>query len=190
MNTLLIFLHLMATCIAVGVLLIQDVALARAHGKPLTQREITELKLSATRVSLALVALWATGIALVVNGYLGHPDYLLNEKLWAKVTVVLVLTLNGVLLHFYTFPRITTESGLRGLKFNEKTLVALSGSVSSVSWLFACFLGIARPWSFTVNYGSIMLIYSGLMMIAFVVACQCIKSFSKSSLMVEEKPLA
>ena len=186
MNTLLVFLHLLATCIAVGVLLIQDVALARAHGKPLTESEISELKLSATRVSLALVALWVSGTALVIQGYLGHPDYILNEKLWAKITVVLVLTLNGVLLHYYTFPRITAGSGLCGLKAREKTLIALSGSASSISWLFACFLGIARPWSFTISYSSVMLIYIGLMTIAFVVAYQCINSFSKGTLVIKE----
>jgi hypothetical protein len=81
LTTLLIFIHLLATCIAVGVLLIQDFSLARAQGKPLAKPEIVELKLSATRVSYALVALWVSGIALVATGYLGHPDYVLNEKL-------------------------------------------------------------------------------------------------------------
>jgi hypothetical protein len=190
LNTLLLFSHLLATCIAVGVLLIQDIALARAQGKALSKIEITELQLSAKRVSIALVALWISGIALVTQGYLGHPDYLLNEKLWAKITVVFVLTINGIILHYYSFPRITTSNGLSDLTFSEKTLVALSGSVSSMSWLFACFLGIARPWNFTASYSSMMLIYISLIAVAFIVACQCINYFSKSNVMIEEKRIA
>jgi hypothetical protein len=190
LTTLLVFIHLLATCIAVGVLLIQDFSLARAQGKPLAKPEIVELKLSATRVSFALVALWVSGIALVTNGYLGHPDYVLNEKIWAKITVVFVLSLNGLLLHYYAFPLITTGKGLNGLKLSQKTLIALSGSVSSTSWLFACYLGIARPWNFSITYGSMMLIYFSLIVITFVVACQCIKSFSKGDELIAEKKIA
>jgi hypothetical protein len=190
LTTLLIFIHLLATCIAVGVLLIQDFALARAQGKPLAKPEIVELQLSATRVSYALVALWVSGIALVATGYLGHPDYVLNEKLWAKITVVFVLSLNGFILHYYAFPLMTTGKGLNGLRLSEKTLIALSGSISSTSWLFACYLGIARPWSYSITYGSMMLIYFSLIAITFVVACQCIKSFSKTDELIAEKHIA
>src|SRR5688572_23766600 len=94
-NTLLVYIHLLAACVAVGILLTQDYALARSQGKPLTTIEMAELKLNAHRVSIALSLLWITGIALVVNGYLGHPDYIINEKLWAKISVVAILTLNG-----------------------------------------------------------------------------------------------
>src|SRR5687767_12397887 len=133
LNTLLVFLHLLATCIAVGILLIQDFSLARTHGRPLSRMEINELQLSASRVCNALIVLWITGIALVADGYLGHPDYVLNEKLWAKITVVVILTFNGVLLHYFAFPRITTSDGISNLTSTEKVLIAFSGSASTIS---------------------------------------------------------
>lgn len=190
LNTLLVFLHLLATCIAVGILLIQDFALARTHGRPLSRTEINELQLAASRVCNALIVLWITGVALVVDGYLGHPDYVLNEKLWAKITVVVILTLNGVILHHYAFPRITTSDGISNLTSTEKALIAFSGSASSISWLFACYLGIARPWNFTTSYGLMMLIYFSLMGIGFLIAYQCITYFSKSNEMIEEENIA
>jgi uncharacterized membrane protein len=190
LSTFLVFLHLLATCIAVGILLIQDIALIRTHGRPLSKPEIAELQLSASRVCHALIALWITGLAIVLNGYLGHPDYVLNEKLWAKITVVLILTLNGVFLHYYAFPRITTGEGINNLKLTEKTLVALSGSVSSVSWLFACYLGIAKTWSFSASYESMMLIYFSLVTISFIIGYLCITYFSKSTMMIKEENIA
>lgn len=190
LNTFLVFLHLLATCIAVGILLIQDFALARTHGRPLSRSEIADLQLSASRVCNALIVLWITGLAIVLNGYLGHPDYVLNEKLWVKITVVFILTLNGVVLHYYAFPRITTGEGISNLKLTEKTLVALSGSVSTTSWLFACYLGIARSWSFSTSYASMMLIYFSLATTGFIIGYLCITYFSKSTLMIEEENIA
>jgi hypothetical protein len=37
MKTLIVFAHLLAACIAVGVLLMQDLALAYSRGKPLSR---------------------------------------------------------------------------------------------------------------------------------------------------------
>jgi uncharacterized membrane protein len=184
-NTLLVYIHLLAACVAVGILLIQDYALARSQGKPLTTIEMAELKLSAHRVSLALSLLWITGIALVVNGYLGHPDYIINEKLWAKISVVAILTLNGFFLHHFCFPRLCTDAGINKLSLREKILLALSGSLSTTSWLFACYLGIARPWSYSIEYSQMMMIYACLIATAFIIACQCLWYFSRAEAITE-----
>ena len=184
-NTLLVYIHLLAACVAIGILLIQDYALARSQGKPLTELEMVELKLSAHRVSLALALLWITGIALVVNGYLGHPDYIINEKLWAKISVVMVLTLNGFFLHYFCFPRLCTGTGINKLTLREKILLAFSGSLSTTSWLFACYLGIARPWNYSIEYSQMMTIYLCLIATAFVTACQCLWYFSRAETITE-----
>lgn len=184
-NTLLVYLHLLAACVAVGILLIQDYALARTQGKALTTPEMIELKISAHRVSLALVLLWITGIALVVNGYLGHPDYIINEKLWAKISVVTILTLNGFLLHYFCFPRLCIGTGINKLALSEKLLLAFSGSLSTTSWLFACYLGIARPWSYSIEYNQMMTIYLCLVATAFITACQCLWYFSRAEAITE-----
>lgn len=101
MKTLIVYIHLIAACIAIGILLIQDLALAKSLGKPLSKTAIQELSKSADVMFVALVALWVSGLTLVVMGYLDNPQqYLFNEKLWAKYTVVSILTINGLLLHF------------------------------------------------------------------------------------------
>lgn len=169
MKTLIIYVHLIAACVAVGILLIQDLALAKTAGRALPSQAIDELKRAAKIISLALIVLWLSGLTLVAIGYADNPqEYLLNQKLWAKFTVVGILTLNGIALHHFSFPRVVSSRGILGLGNIEKTLVIFTGVVSSVSWLFACYLGIARPWNHTVNYSFVMVVYF------FLVAPACI----------------
>jgi hypothetical protein len=178
MKTLIVYAHLLAACLAVGILLIQDLAIARGKGNPLSSPDIENLKQSAGIILFALVALWCSGLLLVFMGYQDNPQqYLANQKLWAKFTVVILLTLNGVVLHFYSFPRITSRVGLLGLSTFEQILVALSGVISSVSWLYACYLGIARSWNYTVGYGYVMFIYSIPIILGFIVSCEVLRSF-------------
>ncbi len=163
MKTLIVYVHLIAACVAVGILLMQDLVLAKTGGKPMSVYNIKELKRAAGIISIALGVLWASGLTLVLVGYLESPqEYFLNQKIWAKFTVVAVLTINGIVLHHFSFPRVASDRGVLGLSKIEKTLVILTGCVSTVSWLFACYLGIARGWNFTLDYSFIMFIYLGL----------------------------
>lgn len=176
MKTLLVYAHLLAACVSVGILLIQDSALAKSRGKALSASAIKDLTKSAEIMFVALVALWITGLTLVVLGYLENPQqYLMNEKLWAKFTVVSVLTLNGIALHYFSFPRVTSRRGLLGLPTVEQILVTITGAISSTSWLFACYLGIARPWNYTADYSYVMFIYAGLLIAAIIVAGEVLR---------------
>lgn len=181
MKTLIVYAHLLAACVAVGLLLIQDLALAKTRGGRLSDSAVRELTKAADIMFIALVLLWISGLALVLLGYLENPQqYLLNEKLWAKFTVVSVLTVNGIALHYFSFPRVISTRGLLGQPSVDQVLVALTGAVSSVSWLFACYLGIARPWNYTVDYSYVMFIYSGLLVCVFIVAGEVLRGMRKN----------
>jgi hypothetical protein len=181
MKTLIVYAHLLAACVSIGILVIQDLAIALSRGNPLSANAVQELKKSAEIVAVALVVLWLSGLTLVLLGYLDNPQqYLFNQKLWAKFNVVAVLTINGIFLHYYSFPRVTSVKGILGLPKVEQILVALTGAVSSVSWFFACYLGIARPWNYTVEFSFIMAIYGGLIAVAFIVACEVLRGLRKA----------
>jgi hypothetical protein len=181
LKTFIVYAHLLAACIAVGILLIQDLALAKSKGSTLSATAVKDLTKSAEIMFMALIVLWISGLTLVLLGYLDNPQqYLMNEKLWAKFTVVSVLTLNGIALHYFSFPRVTSRKGLLGLPTFEQILVTLTGALSSVSWLFACYLGIARPWNYTVDYSFIMFIYTGLLVGAFIVAGEVLRAMRRS----------
>ncbi|WP_039916351.1 hypothetical protein [Cellvibrio mixtus] len=180
LKTLIVYAHLLAACVAIGILLIQDLALAKSKGARLSETAIRELTKSADIMFMALVVLWISGLALVLVGYIDNPQqYLFNEKLWAKFTVVSVLTLNGIALHYFSFPRMISSRGLLGQPAIEQILMALTGAISTVSWLFACYLGIARNWNYTVDYSFVMFIYSGLLICAFIVAGEVLRGMRK-----------
>lgn len=177
MKTLLVYAHLLAACVSVGILLLQDLALAKTRGNPLPEKMVNDLRTAADIMFAALVILWISGLVLVIVGYLDAPQqYLMNPKLWAKFTVVSILTLNGLLLHYFSFPRVVSHTGLLGRSPLEQSLIAATGAISSTSWLFACFLGIARPWNYTAQYEFVMLIYAALVIGAVIVACKIMHS--------------
>lgn len=177
MKTLIVYVHLIAACVAVGILLMQDLVLAKTGGKPLSEIAVKELQQAAKIISLALGVLWASGLTLVLIGYIDNPqEYLMNQKLWAKFTVVAVLTVNGVVLHHFSFPRVVSSGGILGLGKIEKVLVMLTGCISTTSWLFACYLGIARAWNYTVEYSFVMFVYLGLVGAACIAGCAMISN--------------
>jgi len=169
MKTLVVYVHLLAACVAVGSLLLQDIGLWLARARELTEREIEDLKKTIGVISIALILLWISGIALVAIGYISNPEiYLTNEKLWAKFAVVVILTVNGFILHRITFPKFKAGTVFLSLPSSDSMTVVLTGSISTVTWLFACFLGIARPWNYTLDFGSIMALYAGILFFVFV----------------------
>ena len=181
LKTFIVYAHLLSACVAVGILLIQDLALAKSKGTPLSTTAVKDLTKSAEIMFMALIALWMSGLTLVLIGYIDNPqEYLMNPKLWAKFTVVAILTLNGILLHYFSFPRVTSRRGLLGLPTLEQILVTLTGALSTVSWLFACYLGIARNWNYTTDYSFVMFIYSGLVICAFIVAGEVLRMMRRA----------
>ena len=101
-RAILIYAHLLAFAAAVAAIAFGDFAIFAG------QRVNTALLKQSTRiVSLALAALWMTGLGkiwldtqFVIDAIAGKP------KLLAKLAAVSRLSLNGVLLHRLAFPRI------------------------------------------------------------------------------------
>ncbi len=96
-KTVLLYLHLLATCAAIGTILLTDLRLmAKAAG----YRVLLEPpeRFEARIVTGALVLLYITGAVIVYMGVASHPDYLANQKLQAKLVLVALLTLNGLLI--------------------------------------------------------------------------------------------
>lgn len=133
----LLFLHLLLFAYAIVQVLSADFDLIRA--KPL---DTATLMILEKRVGIVLIGLWLTGAGLVVLEVKGDLALLIGQpKLAAKLLVVAVLTLNGLALHWLAFPRI------RAPRENPRrcaVICSVLGSISTVSWLYAAFIGSAR----------------------------------------------
>lgn len=84
-------------------------------------------------------------------------------KLLAKLTVVVVLSVNGYYLHTRFFERL----GERVPRFRRTVnLTALMAALSGASWMFAAFLGLAKPLGKLFTYSDFMTLYSTILLLA------------------------
>jgi hypothetical protein len=133
----LLYAHIIAFSLAFATILKEDVRLLRAK-----RIDSASLLASAKLVKWLLLALWVTGIPMVMMDVGTDISLLLSKpKLVAKLIVVGVLTLNGILLHLAVFPLVT---GKPRNPAKAAAIAATLGAVSTTSWFYASFLGAAR----------------------------------------------
>ena len=170
LKMLLVYVHLLASCIALGRVLLADHKLWNWRKEALDQAKLEYLEETRKIATLALLALWGSGLLLVLQGYLLEGTaYLLNQKLWAKVAVVALLTLNGGLLHRVGFPLLQKAPSVL-LPGSDRGRLALLGAFSMSGWLFAAFLGVARAWNHVMPCLHVMGVFTAFALLACAVA--------------------
>ena len=148
--TFFVFLHLIATCAAIGTIVVTDMRLA---AKLMDYRVVIPRpeRFETVMVTVSLVLLYVTGIVLIAMSLTERPDYLANGKLQAKLVLVGLLTLNAWILHFMAFPILALSRPVSQWTRSQWLTVAASVSLSNSLWFFCAFLGVARPWNFKVS---------------------------------------
>jgi hypothetical protein len=149
LKLLILYVHLLATCTALGVIIATDLRLLSKLATP-GLRIAPPNKYVEGLVAGALVTLFITGGGLIWLGLLERSDYLLNPKLVAKLFLVALLTANALVLHRYTFPLLGRQLPIAAWRFADRLRVALPVALSNSLWMFSAFLGIARPWNFSM----------------------------------------
>ena len=103
--------------------------------------------------------------------YFNTPEKLANPKIWAKVSIVVILTINGVLLHHYVLPVLQENIGknlLNAVSRKARNWMLLVGSVSFVSWVFPVLLGSSKALNFSVPAIEILFVYGIVLLVCFV----------------------
>ncbi|WP_148219220.1 hypothetical protein [Azospirillum sp. B510] len=138
----------------------------------------------AKQIAWLLAILWLSGLGLIALGPgLSVQALTGSPKILAKLTVVFVLTGNGLLLHNIAFPALSGER--RALPPVMLSLCLVLGAVSTTSWLFAGLIGAARVVAPLLNYQHYMAAYTGAMAIGVLVAL-----FAVRPLMLRHFPLS
>ena len=167
----IVYLHLIACCVAIGLVLTSDIAMVKQLIKadPTERLDSQHLSDLQKTVSRALLALWITGAAIIaLDASLKGWGYLANPKLQSKVVIVMLLTLNGFALHKYVLPLVQNAGSLLKLSFHQRMLAIFTGAVSGVSWFYAAMLGIGRPLNWKYSLGEILAAYPVLIAGGFV----------------------
>lgn len=173
-HTILIMAHVLGTALGLGGATISDLLFFRATRDGRFEAKEWEIMKLLSRV------IWA-GITLAILSGIGFlfeyamtPEkvgLLENDKIWAKMTIVLVIALNGVFLHRKLFPIFESMvEGTRGAsKFPKSmTMIFTSGAISITSWYAVFLMGTWRGLNFTLTYGQFMIVYVAIL--AFAVA--------------------
>jgi len=171
-HTLLVLSHMLALALSLGAALLADwVVLRKLTFGIVSQKAAGQLDDLSHAVSAGLVLIWVTGALLVADNALDAPASILNQKLWAKLVIVTVLTLNAVLLHRMVLPRAASRVGqpLFETSFDRvSTVSVLLGAVSAVSWMFATYLGVARELNGKVNLVPILGDYLAAVLLVWI----------------------
>ena len=120
------------------------------------------LRRASSWVVKALLVLWVTGLIIIgLDTGFDLAVLFTKGKLLAKFSVVALLTLNGLALHKWALPRLMAPT-----YEPERTarIPALLGAFSLASWLFAAFLGLAKPLAGLLGYAGFMQFYGSLLL--------------------------
>lgn len=161
---LLVFGHLLAASMALGAIVATDLRLLSKLSQDKV-RIAPPNPFVARIVMLALLLLYVTGGAIVIQGLADRPDYLDNPKLQAKIALVVLLTLNAFILHKVTFPRLARGRRVPRWNVIDWIVVAVPVALSNSLWLFCAFLGIARPWNYVVPLRDVLEIAATLYLV-------------------------
>ena len=127
-------------------------------------------RLETVLISASLLLLYVSGGVLIALGITGNPEYLANGKLQGKLTLVVVLTLNALVLHFRTFPILGCAQPVASWSRLQWLTVSGSVSLSTSTWFYCAFLGVARVWNFSVSVWFVLAVGLAIWALVFLAA--------------------
>jgi hypothetical protein len=177
LHTSLAILHLLGVVLGVGGATAADaLILGRAIFSPVKQGLVDTVSYLSRLVTAGLLLLWVSGTALFFEIWQHTPAYHTNEKLWAKVAIVFILSINAFVIHGIVLPKLRQQVGRKlfsGLAFGGQLIFAASSAVSAVSWYLPLMLGLAKELSYVTPFSTIFLGYMWLVC-ATALAIVCI----------------
>jgi uncharacterized membrane protein len=95
----ILLIHLLGLVLAVGSVLIVDLRLLQIlRRRVVAPSDICLIENLKPYVTAGLLFLWISGVFLVMHNIMGSPAFIHNPKLHAKILIVVVLTVNGLLV--------------------------------------------------------------------------------------------
>ncbi len=119
--------------------------------RQLSRAELAFLRIGSLMVWVGLLIIFLSGIGL----FLGNVDrYLNSTKFLAKITIVLIIFINGIIFHRLHMPRFHRHADHHFPSSDEfvrhSPYIMASGAISVTSWCWAIVLGVlgGLPYSY------------------------------------------
>lgn len=166
LGNIVIILHLMGMAVGFGGAVFLDVILLKFFVyEKINHDKYQIVKLASSLIVVGLMMLWVTGLILIYLYFQTEDPRFSSEKLWAKVTIVGFVSINGLIIHDYVLKIIQRNSGDYLFSHGSKkdwSVMVLVAAVSSASWLSAFILGAANSLPHDTSAALILLSYFGL----------------------------
>ena len=171
----LTIMHLLGFSFGLGLATIVDVMLIRTllRNQILTENHYKMIHQLSIYVMIGLGVLWISGAGFLLTYKLYSPEKICNPKVWAKFTVVLVLTINGFFIHRYLLPKLKQcigEQLMENVQYKQLSIFCASGVVSIVSWYIPFIFGVADQLNYRIGYFTLLFAYLCLLSIAIISA--------------------
>jgi hypothetical protein len=166
-RTLLVLAHLAGFALGAGGALLLDlfVAWRLLQCGRLSAEELRICRAGSRVVAAGLAILWVSGLAFLALYALTMPALLENPKLWAKVAVVTILTVNGLALHRLLFRRLPVD-GVWTPPRDRSATCAVLVAVSVASWITATVFGTVKELNGVVPFATLAAGYAAAVAIS------------------------
>lgn len=173
-KSLIIFVHLAGLALGVGGAWTLDIYILRKMYKsPVTQENIQIIRFVSKIVLIGMAMLWLSGLLFIVFYYFVQPESLLNHKIWAKLVMVMILTINGYCLHEFVLPVIVNNKNkviINAVSLGQLNILTLVGSISFITWPLVMLLGTFKSINFVFSFFDILAVYVLILLAALAVA--------------------
>ncbi len=174
-RTLLIVFHIIGTVLGAGAATVTDYLVFKfAKDRKIDKDEFQILHTISDLVWTGLFLLLVSGIgflALYITDLADVRSSYSLDKIWAKVTIIIILTANGFFIHRHVLPSLKRWRGksLATPSFVKKSFSIFSpGAISGVSWYSALILGAWR--GLDASYAEIMSAYLMIICTAIIIS--------------------
>lgn len=174
-KTIIKVFHLAGLALGLGGAVLLDILAIRFLIKQKISAEFYEIfKHSSQVVFWGLCLLWLSGIAYLVYYYLADYHSLFNQKVWAKLFIVVILSVNGWWIHRRILPLM--QGSINGYLFktlsvNQRRVLLCSSVISILSWGIPLLLGACKELNFCISAFTILFIYFSLLILGLITAC-------------------
>ena len=157
-------IHFIGLALGLGAATVLDLMIFRffLNGKVTSERWAI-FDFGSKIVNAGLLLLWITGFGFLAYYGAFEPIKFGNEKVWAKMLIVLILTVNGLFIHAVILPKVKAQIGrplLAGMSTRQKSVLLTSGAISATSWYVPLLLGALPQLNFVVPMTTILLAYA------------------------------
>lgn len=166
--------HFIGLSMGLGAATLLDLMIIRFFlGQEMTQQKFEMFQFLADLVNVGLKMLWVTGLSFLLFYWMTEPVKLGNEKVWAKMVIVGILTVNGWFIHRTIIPFMHGQIGrtmLDGVPFHKKFVFVTMGMISFVSWYGPVIIANLPQLNFQVPMLQILIAYGVVLLSVMTVA--------------------